>query len=68
MGTRGHCKAAPVYTHAELNIDRLLRDVEIDDRPFDVGKAEPDLREVSVLLLVHHEDPVGPQQQLPRQG
>jgi hypothetical protein len=28
MATGGHCKAGPVYTHAELNIDRLLRDVE----------------------------------------
>jgi hypothetical protein len=28
MATKDHSNAAPVYTHAELNIDRLLRDVE----------------------------------------
>jgi hypothetical protein len=28
MATKAHSNAAPVYTHAELNIDRLLRDVE----------------------------------------
>ena len=28
MATTAHCKAPPLYTHAELNIDRLLRDVE----------------------------------------
>jgi GAF domain len=28
MATEAHSNAAPVYTHAELNIDRLLRDVE----------------------------------------
>jgi hypothetical protein len=28
MATTDHCKALPLYTHAELNIDRLLRDVE----------------------------------------
>jgi hypothetical protein len=28
MVTTAHCKAPPLYTHAKLNIDRLLRDVE----------------------------------------
>ena len=28
MATTVHCKAPPLYTHAELNIDRILRDVE----------------------------------------
>ena len=39
-------------------------DVEVRERPVDVGEVDPDERAVSVLALVHHEDPVGPEEQL----
>ena len=29
MATTAHCTAPPLYTHTELNIDRILRDVEV---------------------------------------
>ena len=40
-------------------------DVEVGERPVHVGEADPDERAVLVLALVHHEDPVGPEEQVP---
>jgi len=40
-------------------------DVEVDDRPrVRVGELHPDARAVVVLALVHHENPVGPEEQV----
>ena len=42
-------------------------DVEVGEGPVHVGEADPDERAVLVLALVHHEDPVGPEEQVPGQ-
>ena len=39
-------------------------DVEVGDRPVHEGEFQLDARAVLVLALVHHEDPVGPEEQV----
>jgi hypothetical protein len=43
-------------------------DVEVHDRAVHVGKSDADDGAVLVLPLVHHEDTVGPEHQVPAEG
>jgi hypothetical protein len=43
-------------------------DLEVHDRAVHVGEADAEDGTVLVLFLVHHEDTVGPEQQVPGQG
>ena len=60
---------APQEDRHELGVAPrpAVLDVEVGERPVDVGEADPYERSVLVLSLVHHEDPVGPEDQVPRE-